>query len=118
MVKSLSFYLLLIITFRQPCAGVRKLNQTLSCCRQKEERGHAITEGDISTSSVKIIPAKMIHIPAGTFEMGTSEPAFGDAHPVHKVALHEFWIDEHEVTNAEFKKFVNATHYITVAERN
>lgn len=33
------------------------------------------------------------------------------------VTLKEFWIDNHEVTNAEFQQFVNATHYITIAER-
>jgi formylglycine-generating enzyme required for sulfatase activity len=40
-----------------------------------------------------------------------------DAQPVHPVRLRGFWIDRHEVTNAEFAKFVAATGYVTIAER-
>jgi len=49
--------------------------------------------------------------------MGTDDPYFPDAKPLHKVTLKGFWMDEHEVTNAEFEIFVKATNYITVAER-
>ena len=49
--------------------------------------------------------------------MGTADPDFPDAQPVHAVRMHGFWMDEHEITNAEFAQFVTATHYITVAER-
>ncbi len=48
--------------------------------------------------------------------MGTSDNDFPDAQPVHRVTVSPFMMDEHEVTNAEFERFVNATHYITVAE--
>jgi len=58
---------------------------------------------------------KMVHIKGGTFQMGSSE--FADAQPVHEVRVSDFWIDEHEVTNAQFARFVEATGYITVAER-
>jgi formylglycine-generating enzyme required for sulfatase activity len=37
--------------------------------------------------------------------------------PAHRVHVDGFWIDEHPVTNAEFRKFVEATGYITIAER-
>lgn len=59
----------------------------------------------------------MVYIPAGSFPMGTDDPDFPDAQPVHTVGVHGFWMDEHEVTNAQFAQFVEATHYITVAER-
>ena len=59
----------------------------------------------------------MVKIPGGTFNMGTNDPAFPDAKPVHAVTVSAFLMDEHEVTNAQFEKFVNATHYITVAEQ-
>ncbi len=59
----------------------------------------------------------MVYIPAGSFVMGTADPAFPDAQPEHKVAVHGFLMDEHEVTNAEYAQFVSATHYVTVAER-
>lgn len=60
---------------------------------------------------------KMVWIPGGTFEMGSLDPSFTDAQPVHKVTVDGFWMDEHEVTNAEFAAFVKETDYVTVAER-
>ena len=62
-------------------------------------------------------PAKMLWIPGGTFKMGSDHPAFRDAKPVHDVTIDGFWLDEHEVTNAEFRKFVEATGYVTIAEQ-
>lgn len=54
-------------------------------------------------------------IPGGTFKMGTAE--YEDCKPVHSVMLKPFLMDEHEVTNAQFEKFVKATGYKTIAER-
>ena len=60
----------------------------------------------------------MVFIPAGEFLMGSpeGEGAF-DEHPQHKVYLDSYYIDQYEVTNARFKKFVEATGYVTDAER-
>jgi formylglycine-generating enzyme required for sulfatase activity len=58
----------------------------------------------------------MVLIPAGTFSMGTDD-GFPYEGPVHPVTLKSFWIDEHEVTVAQFEKFVAATHYKTDAEK-
>ncbi|MXV13764.1 formylglycine-generating enzyme family protein [Hufsiella ginkgonis] len=63
------------------------------------------------------VPSKMVLIPAGTFKMGTNDPAYTDAIPIHTVSLDSFWMDEHEVTNAEYERFVAATGYKTVAEQ-
>jgi Uncharacterized conserved protein len=63
------------------------------------------------------IANKMVWIPGATFKMGTDDPDFPDAKPVHEVTVNGFWMDEHEVTNAEFTSFVKATNYITVAEQ-
>jgi formylglycine-generating enzyme len=73
-------------------------------------------------------PEGMVWIPGGEFSMGAAEPhdmdgyhvgmhATGDARPVHRVYVDGFWMDQSEVTNQQFQKFVNATGYITVAER-
>ena len=43
--------------------------------------------------------------------------ASNDAEPVHQVYVDPFWIDATAVTNEQFEKFVNATKYITIAER-
>lgn len=61
--------------------------------------------------------AGMVLVPGGTFSMGSDDPSFPDASPIHTVTLQPFWLDEHEVTNAAFAAFVQATQYVTVAER-
>jgi formylglycine-generating enzyme len=55
-------------------------------------------------------------IPGGTFLMG-SENFYAEERPVHDVGVDGFWIDEHTVTVAEFRRFVKATGYVTLAER-
>ena len=59
----------------------------------------------------------MAWIPAGEFWMGSDDPQFRDARPVHRVRVAGFWIDRTEVTNAQFEKFIEATGYVTVAEK-
>ncbi|GEO07454.1 hypothetical protein AAE02nite_51180 [Adhaeribacter aerolatus] len=63
------------------------------------------------------VETKMVWIPGGTFQMGSNDAAFPDSQPMHPVTVDGFWMDEHEVTNAEFAKFVQTTGYVTVAER-
>lgn len=60
----------------------------------------------------------MVLIPAGEFLLGSleGEGAY-DEHPQHEVYLDAFYIDKYEVTNAQFQEFVNATGYVTDAER-
>jgi formylglycine-generating enzyme required for sulfatase activity len=50
--------------------------------------------------------AVMVYVPAGEFEMGSTE-GDSDEQPVHDVTLDGFWIDKHEVTNAQFAAFLN-----------
>lgn len=57
----------------------------------------------------------MVWVAGGTFEMGSND--YPDAKPVHKVTVNGYWMDEHEVTNAQFAAFVVATNYVTIAER-
>ncbi|MEO8111260.1 MAG: formylglycine-generating enzyme family protein [Ginsengibacter sp.] len=61
----------------------------------------------------------MVLIPGGKFEMGgDNNQASPDEYPKHKVQVSPFYIDVTEVTNAQFKKFVDATGYKTTAEKN
>ena len=48
----------------------------------------------------------------------TVHQAYADEFPQHKVSVDPFYLDAHEVTNAEFDEFVKATGYITVAEKD
>jgi formylglycine-generating enzyme required for sulfatase activity len=40
-----------------------------------------------------------------------------DTRPIHRVYVDGFYMDETEVTNAQFAAFVGATRYVTIAER-
>jgi formylglycine-generating enzyme required for sulfatase activity len=62
------------------------------------------------------IDTPMIDIPAGSFQMG-SDAGNADSKPPHKVDVAAFKMDEFEVTNADFKTFVDATGYKTDAEK-
>lgn len=56
-------------------------------------------------------------IPASDFTMGAEDnEGRSDEYPAHKVEVSGFWIDTHEVTNAQFAQFVKATGYVTTAE--
>jgi formylglycine-generating enzyme len=63
-------------------------------------------------------PPGMIWIAGGEFTMGTNDArSFPNERPAHRVRVKGFWIDEHDVANAEFAKFVEATGYVTTAEK-
>jgi len=57
----------------------------------------------------------MVWIPEGEFLMG-SEQFYPEERPVRRVSVDGFWMDEHPVTVAEFRRFVKATGYVTWAE--
>jgi formylglycine-generating enzyme required for sulfatase activity len=63
-------------------------------------------------------PPGMRWIPAGEFAMGTDDPdSQPNERPAHRAKVAGFWIDIHDVTNAQFREFVQATGYLTTAER-
>lgn len=60
----------------------------------------------------------MVLIPGGRFEMGgNNEQASADEFPQHTVWVDSFYMDITEVTNAQFRAFVEATGYVTTAEQ-
>ena len=60
----------------------------------------------------------MVWIPGAEFMMGTDDQqSMANERPAHRVKIDGFWIDEHDVTNAEFRKFVEATGYVTTAQK-
>ncbi len=63
-------------------------------------------------------PPGMVWVPGGEFEMGWdgSEGRY-DERPAHRVRVDGFWMDATEVTNAQFRAFVEATGYVTTAEQ-
>jgi formylglycine-generating enzyme required for sulfatase activity len=61
-------------------------------------------------------PEGMVFINGGTFRMGADSDRFPEEKAADNVSVSSFCIDQHEITNAEFAKFVKATGYKTVAE--
>ncbi len=71
-------------------------------------------------------PKGMAWIPGGEYSMGAQDmpdmnevgmQATLDSRPIHRVYVDGFFMDKTDVTNAQFRKFVEATRYVTVAER-
>ncbi|HEY8506279.1 MAG TPA: formylglycine-generating enzyme family protein [Gemmataceae bacterium] len=63
-------------------------------------------------------PPGMVWVPGGEFVMGTAgDTPHRNEQPAHTVRLDGFWMDETEVTNAQFRAFVEATGYVTTAEK-
>jgi len=85
-----------------------------SCQNNSEKK-----EDKKSKSEIKA-PKGMVWVAQKTFLQGAKD---GDTYamprekPAHQVKVDGFFIDTHEVTNNQFKDFVNATNYITIAER-
>ena len=46
-----------------------------------------------------------------------SDVHYEEERPAHRRHVEDFWIDAHPVTNASFAAFVDATGYLTIAER-
>jgi formylglycine-generating enzyme required for sulfatase activity len=67
----------------------------------------------------------MVWIGGGEFSMGSADPTLGghchepmdDARPIHRVSVSGFFMDQTEVTNESYARFVKATGYVTVAEK-
>ena len=57
----------------------------------------------------------MVWVPAGQFDMGDTK--YPEEGPIRPTRVDGFWMDRTEVRNDEFAAFVQATGYVTVAER-
>jgi formylglycine-generating enzyme len=80
--------------------------------------GVAYTIAHSLPKAAPIAPPDMVWIPGGEFTMGT-DAAIGwdDEKPAHRVKVNGFFLDETEVTNSQFRDFVDATRYVTTAEK-
>ena len=105
------------------CKEVKKSNSKVA------ETSEKITLPKVSIEDTTVIehkpagikaPEGMVWVPGGIIVQGAvpqDKGAMGHEKPAHKVAVDGFFMDITEVTNAEFKKFVDETGYKTVAER-
>ena len=60
--------------------------------------------------------AGQVAVPAGRFVKGSMD-GYADERPLRPVEVQAFWIDATEVSNAQFRRFAQATGYVTEAER-
>jgi sulfatase modifying factor 1 len=74
--------------------------------------------GDVEVSPTTTVTNThdMIWIPGATFLMG-SDKHYAEEAPVHPATVKGFWIDPLAVTNEQFKRFVDGTGYVTLAEK-
>ncbi|HEA30736.1 MAG TPA: formylglycine-generating enzyme family protein [Leeuwenhoekiella sp.] len=107
--------------------GLTFLTAMQSCKDGQEKESIAKIEKSAARNSLLIKQPDSIKVPEGMvwvsgvhFTMGAQDDdkqALPREKPAHPVAVDGFFIDKTEVTNAEFKKFVNATGYVTLAEK-
>ena len=72
----------------------------------------------ISNPAMPACPSDMVYIPGGSFTMGSDNPDYVEEKRVEDITVSSFCIERHEVTNDQFATFVEATGYVTVAERS
>ena len=89
------------------------------CSNSREKQTVSLDNVSSENSAAgKGAPEGMVWIPGGEFTMGTNDPeSYQYERPAHRVRIDGFWMDATEVTNAQFKLFVDATGYITTAEK-
>jgi formylglycine-generating enzyme required for sulfatase activity/dienelactone hydrolase len=62
---------------------------------------------NLSLAALGSIPEEMVRIPGGDVDLQIP----GVEHPVSKVQIPDYWMDRYEVTNKQFKQFVDAGGY-------
>jgi formylglycine-generating enzyme len=82
------------------------------CSMQTAQPAHAVQ----SESAFSKKTENMVWITGGTFLMG-SDRHYAEEAPTHPATVKGFWIDPQPVTNEQFGRFVEATGYVTLAER-
>ena len=88
---------------------------TVTATGTKAEPGEIINKKGFAEIKHPKDNSVMISIPEGEFTMGSGE--YAAEKPVQKIYLDRYYIDKFLVTNAQFKKFVEETQYITDAEK-
>jgi sulfatase modifying factor 1 len=70
----------------------------------------------MSAAGPRMLAKNMVRVPFGEFTMG-SDDHYPEERPAHRESVESLDMDEHPVTNAEFRRFVKDTGYLTIAER-
>lgn len=96
-------------TPKETSIATENKSEKKSCCENTPDR---------FTSNKEVKADEMVWIEGGTFMMGGDDKqARDDEFPKHEVTVSGFYMDIHEVTNAQFLEFTEATGYVTEAEK-
>ncbi len=76
--------------------------------RIRRERDQRETERRLGT--------EMVRVPPGSAMMGAMDGAL-EEQPLHDVRVNDFWMDQTEVTNGQFTRFVEVAKHVTTAEK-
>lgn len=95
------------------------LTRTSLIINQKNNIINSLTETTGLKTIIRSDYDSMVIIEQGIFSMGASDQngALNREYPIHKVKVNSFLMDIHEVTNAQFKTFIDESGYITTAEK-
>jgi formylglycine-generating enzyme required for sulfatase activity len=77
-------------------------------------------EKSTGANRIEIGGIQFIRIPAGKFLMGSKDDnslAYDDEKPQHTLDLPAFWMAQFPLTNQEFTEFIQATGYVTTADK-
>lgn len=100
--------------------GIGAIALIAACGEQPRENGADVPTASgtefATTASCEPLSSVPVRIAGGTFMMG-QEAVYREEGPQRETSVDTFWIDPHEVTNAQFARFVAETEYRTVAER-
>jgi len=107
-----------MIAIRKPARSSALLALLVAACdRAPEQPVLPKAASDFAaTTACTPPPSRRVHIKGGVFLMG-SDAVYAEEGPPRETRVSEFWIDQHEVTNAQFAAFVKATGYVTIAEK-
>ncbi len=112
----------LIILFIIVCISCKNQKKEVESIKDSEVSQNTNTPKEIIREQPEDVkaPEGMVWIPGGEFVQGArpgDKMAMDHEKPAHEVVVDGFFIDKTEVTNAQFKKFIDETGYVTVAER-
>lgn len=96
------------------------MDSSIAICETPLPKRFGVAAAGSSDSSSATTPSRegMVWINGGEFVLGAAdEHGRPDEYPLHSVTVDGFWMDATEVTNAQFAEFVEATGYVTTAER-
>ena len=95
--------------------GLAVMLSMIAGCQEDQENAASFQNTSLASGCLNEFP-KTIKLAGGISRIGNNE-SYPEERPARTVTVEAFEIDAHEVTNEQFKAFVEATNYVTDAEK-